>query len=100
MAKATVDGVVIAESDDTVKIEGNHYFPPDSVNMEYFSDPTDLHTVCHWKGEASYRDVKVGDKVLKNAAWFYANPDDSANVRVGTDFSNYVSFYPQVTVED
>lgn len=100
MPKAMVDDTVIAESDDVVRIEGNYYFPPSSVKMDYFSEPTELHTVCHWKGEASYRDVTVGDTTLKNVAWFYASPDDSAKERVGTDFTNYIAFYPQVTVTD
>jgi len=100
MPQAIVEGTVIAESDKTVKIEGNHYFPPDSVKLEFFSDPTELHTVCHWKGEASYRDVKVSGKTLKNIAWFYPSPDDSAKDKVGTDFSNYIAFYPQVEIKD
>lgn len=100
MPKAMVDDVVIAESDDTVRIEGNWYFPPESVKMEYFSEPTELHTICHWKGEASYRDVKVGEKVLKNAAWYYAEPMEGSTERVGADYTNYIAFYPQVTVTD
>lgn len=100
MTKATVDGVIIAESSDTVRIEGNYYFPPNSVNMKYFSEPTDLHTLCHWKGQASYRDVTVNSQTLKNVAWFYADPDQSAKDLVGIDFANYVAFYPQVTVVD
>jgi len=98
MPKALVDGIVIAEAEKTLKIEGNHYFPPDSLKKEYFSDPTQLHTVCHWKGQASYRDVEVKGKVLRNVAWFYPDISDDAKQRVGEDFSNYVAFYPQVRI--
>ena len=98
MAKALVGDTIVAESDETVKIEGNYYFPPQSVDMQYFSEPTELHTTCHWKGEASYRDVKADGEVLKNAAWFYPSPPEDAIKRVGVDFSNYVAFYPQVTI--
>jgi len=100
MPQAIVDDTVIAESDETVKIEGNYYFPPDSVKNEFFSEPTELHTVCHWKGEASYRDVEVAGKTLKNIAWFYPKPDQAAIEKVGTDFSDYVAFYPQVKIVD
>ena len=100
MTKALIDGTVIAESNKTLRIEGNFYFPPDSIKKEFYSDPTELHTVCHWKGEASYRDVKIDENTLKNISWFYPNPDESAISKVGTDFSNYVAFYPQVKIVD
>lgn len=70
MAKATWKGAVIAESDDTVVVEGNHYFPPESVNKERLR-PSDTHTVCGWKGTASYYDVVVDGEVNKDAAWYY-----------------------------
>jgi uncharacterized protein (DUF427 family) len=73
MAKAVWNGVVLAESDETVMVEGNHYFPPSAVNTEYFT-PSDAHTVCPWKGMASYYDVVVGDSVNEGAAWYYPDP--------------------------
>lgn len=91
--------VTVAESDDTVRIEGNHYFPPDSANTELFEN-SDTHTVCHWKGEASYKTVKVGEKEYSDGAWYYPSPDSSAIDRVGTDFSNYYAFWHGVEVED
>ena len=68
---------VLAESDDTVVVEGNHYFPADSLKREYFR-LTDHHTTCPWKGTASYLDVIVGDEVNTNAAWYYAMPAAAA----------------------
>ncbi|MGI9598316.1 MAG: DUF427 domain-containing protein [Acidimicrobiales bacterium] len=90
MAKAIVDGTVIAESDDTVVVEGNHYFPPSSVQWEHFSE-TDRTTVCGWKGTASYYSVTVGGETLDNVAWTYRDPKDAAS-----EIKDYVAFYPQV----
>jgi len=75
--KATWKGAVLAESDDTVVVEGNHYFPPESVNREHFRESA-THTTCPWKGEASYYDVVVGGETNKDAAWYYAEPKDAA----------------------
>lgn len=75
--RATWNGAVLAESDDTVVVEGNHYFPADSLRQEYFRD-SDHHSICPWKGTASYRDVVVGDAVNKDAAWYYAAPKEAA----------------------
>ena len=87
MAKAIVDGVVIAETNNFEVVEGNIYFPPDSINREYFTD-TSLNTTCPWKGVASYYTVTVGDKVLDNAAWYYPTPKNAAsNIR------DHVAFY-------
>ena len=66
--KATWNGTTLAESDDTVVVEGNHYFPPESVHMEYFSD-SDTHTICPWKGEASYKTIQVDGQTDPDAAW-------------------------------
>ncbi|MCA9914135.1 MAG: DUF427 domain-containing protein [Anaerolineae bacterium] len=88
MAKAIVNGVVLAESDKFEVVEGNIYFPPESVNKEYFSE-TSRHTTCPWKGEASYYTLKVGDTVLENAAWFYPQPKNAAE-----QIRNHVAFYP------
>ncbi|MEO7066303.1 MAG: DUF427 domain-containing protein [Rhodanobacter sp.] len=69
--------VVLAESDDTVIVEGNHYFPMDSLKREYFRE-SDHHTTCPWKGTASYLDVIVGDDMNTSAAWYYATPAPAA----------------------
>jgi hypothetical protein len=71
--KAIWNGVVLAESDQTVVVEGNHYFPPEAIHQEYFRN-SQTHTTCHWKGEASYYDIVVGDKVNPDAAWYYRRP--------------------------
>lgn len=78
--KAVWNGKVLAESDDTVVVEGNHYFPMDSINKEYFEE-SDHHTTCPWKGEASYFHVKVDGEKNENAAWYYPEPKtDKAEV--------------------
>lgn len=69
MAKAIWNGVVIAESDNCQIVEGNHYFPPDSIKSEYFI-PSNTHTTCGWKGEASYYTIKVNGEENKDAAWY------------------------------
>ncbi len=94
MARALFNNVLIAESDDTVVVEGNHYFPRSSIVEEYFS-PTDHQTVCGWKGTASYLSVSAGDRTAENAAWYY--PDPMAGAEQVTD---RVAFYgAKVTVE-
>ncbi len=77
MPRAEWNGAIIADSDDTVVVEGNHYFPLDDVSSEYLS-PSDAHTTCHWKGVASYYDVVVDGQVNRQAAWFYPNPSPAA----------------------
>lgn len=74
--KAVWNGAVLAESDDTEVVEGNHYFPAESLNTEYFQ-PSETHSVCPWKGTASYYDVVVDGDVNGDAAWYYpeAKPD-------------------------
>jgi len=91
--KALWNNSVLADSDQTIVIEGNHYFPPDSVNQEYF-EPSDTHTLCPWKGEASYYDVKVNGEVNKDAAWYYPDPKPAAH-----EIKNYVAFWHGVKVE-
>lgn len=98
MTKATWNGQVLAESDQTIRIEGNHYFPPESVNKEFFT-PSETHTICPWKGEASYYNVVVGDDVNDDAAWYYPVPKDGSIKRVGKDFGNYVAFWHGVEVQ-
>ena len=75
--KASWNGQLLAESDDTVVIEGNHYFSPESINNEFF-EASDHHTVCPWKGTAHYYDVAVNGERNKNAAWFYPETKDAA----------------------
>ena len=75
--KATWNGAVLAQSDDTVVVEGNHYFPADSIASEYFEDSA-THTNCPWKGEASYKTVLVGGERNDDAAWYYPDPKDAA----------------------
>ncbi|MCU1230923.1 MAG: hypothetical protein JWO97_3807 [Acidobacteria bacterium] len=75
--KAIWKDKVIAESDDTVVVEGNHYFPIESADRALLRE-SDSHTVCPWKGTASYYDVVVGDDVNRDAAWYYAEPKDAA----------------------
>jgi uncharacterized protein (DUF427 family) len=93
MPKAIWNGAVLAESDQTEVVEGNHYFPPSSVNREHFRDSA-THTVCSWKGTASYYDVVVGDQVNKDAAWYYPDPKSAASSIAG-----WVAFWHGVTVE-
>jgi uncharacterized protein (DUF427 family) len=90
--KAVYNGTVIAESDDTVVVEGNHYFPPDSIKHEHFT-PTELTSVCPWKGTASYYSLTVGDETASDAAWYYPEPKDAA-----AEIRDHVAFYPVVQV--
>jgi len=94
MAKAVWNEVVLAESDDTEIVEGNHYFPPETVNMEHFKQ-SDHHTVCPWKGTASYYNVEACGKVNKNAAWYYPEPKKAAD-----QIKGYVAFWKGVEVKE
>ena len=88
-------GVVIAESDDTTVIEGNHYFPPSSIHQSYFKPSSnETHTTCPWKGVASYYDVEVNGEVNKDAAWFYPSASELAK-----NFENYIAFWKGVEVK-
>jgi uncharacterized protein (DUF427 family) len=91
--KATWKGEVLAESDETVVVEGNHYFPVDSIKREHFRE-SETHTVCPWKGTASYYDVVVGGDVNNDAAWFYPEPKDAAK-----EIKDRVAFWRGVKVE-
>ncbi|MBL1209924.1 DUF427 domain-containing protein [Geminocystis sp. GBBB08] len=93
MAKAIWNGVVIAESDDCQKVEGNYYFPENAINQEYFQ-PSDTHTTCSWKGVASYYNIIVNGQENKDAAWYYPNPKEKAS-----NIKNYVAFWRGVKVE-
>jgi len=92
--KAYWNDTVIAESDETVVVEGNHYFPPNSIKKEYFSE-TDTHTVCPWKGTASYFTVEANGSSNKDAAWYY--PETSELAR---NIKGYVAFWKGVEVKE
>lgn len=88
MVKVTTpSGTVIAESDNTIVVENNHYFPPDSVKKDLFSD-SQTSTTCPWKGKAAYYDAMVDDKTISDIAWYYPNPKDAAS-----NIKDYVAFY-------
>jgi len=91
--KATWRGTTLAESDDTVMVEGNYYFPADSINRKNLRE-SETHTVCPWKGQASYYDVVVGEEVNKDAAWYYPEPKDAAEKIKGR-----IAFWKGVDVE-
>jgi len=99
--KAVWNDTVLAESakEDLIYIEGNWYFPPESVNKELFS-PSKTQTTCYWKGEANYYNVNVNGKTNEDAAWYYAIPKDGSIERVKKDFTNYVAFWRGVQVTD
>jgi len=92
--KAIWNKEVLAESNETVVVEGNHYFPPASLNMEFFKKSV-KNTVCSWKGTASYYDVVVHAQSNKDAAWFYPEPKLAAK-----NISGYVAFWKGVEVVD
>ncbi len=75
--KAIWKGKVLAESDDTVVVEGNHYFPADSLNKEFFEE-SEQHSTCPWKGEASYYSVSVDGQTNRDSAWYYPEPKPMA----------------------
>ena len=91
--KATWNNAVLAQSDDTVVVEGNHYFPPAAVKREYFQESS-THTVCPWKGKASYYNVVVDGQVNKDAAWYYPEPKPAAS-----EIKDHVAFWRGVKVE-
>lgn len=93
MPKAIWNGAVLAESGETVVVEGNHYFPPKSINRDYFQ-PSETHTVCPWKGTASYYDIKANGQVNRNAAWYYPAPSPAAK-----NIKGYIAFWRGVRVE-
>jgi uncharacterized protein (DUF427 family) len=93
MPKALWNGVVIAETERFETVEGNVYFPPDSVRMDHLR-PSETHTTCGWKGVASYYDVVVDGKVNKDAAWFYPDTKEAAN-----NIRGYVAFWRGVEVQ-
>jgi uncharacterized protein (DUF427 family) len=92
--KATWNGAVIAQSDDTVVVEGNHYFPTGSLKRELFSE-TPTTSICPWKGTANYFSVTVDGKENKDAAWYYATPKDAAK-----EIKDHVAFWKGVVVSE
>ena len=90
--KATWNGAILAESNQTVIVEGNHYFPSSSMSRQYFR-PSETHTTCHWKGVASYYDVVVDGKVNSDAAWSYPDPSEAAK-----QIKDHVAFWKGVQV--
>lgn len=92
MTKATWNGATLAESDSTILVEGNHYFPAEAINQEYFQ-PSNTHTTCSWKGKASYYNVVVDGKENKDAAWYYPSTKEKAR-----NIEGYVAFWRGVKV--
>lgn len=92
--KAIWNGRVVAESDDTVVIENNHYFPPNTIHKEFFK-PSDTHTMCPWKGQASYYTLEVDGQSNRDAAWYYPTTSHAAKPIEG-----YVAFWKGVRVTD
>jgi uncharacterized protein (DUF427 family) len=93
MPKATWNNAVLADSEQTEIVDGNHYFPIDSLNSEFFRE-SDAHTVCGWKGTASYYDVVVDGQVNEQAAWYYPDPKDAA-----ANLKGCVAFWKGVQVD-
>jgi uncharacterized protein (DUF427 family) len=93
MPRAVWNGATLADSPKTEVVEGNHYFPPDALRQQHFQ-PSPTHTVCPWKGTASYYTVVVDGKENKDAAWYYAEPTPAAKHIAG-----FVAFWKGVTIE-
>lgn len=93
MAKAVWNGVVLAESDDLVEVEGNQYFPMDALDKAYFKESSTT-THCPWKGDASYMTIEVDGKVNDDAAWYYPHPKDAAK-----EIAGRVAFWRGVAIE-
>jgi uncharacterized protein (DUF427 family) len=94
MTKAIWNNTVIAESDHTEMVEGNHYFPPNTIKKEYFR-PNKTSTVCPWKGVASYYDVVVNDQINSGAAWCYPAPKAAA-----ANIKDHVAFWRGVSIQE
>lgn len=92
--RATWNGAVLAESDRTIEVEGNQYFPAEAINEQYFR-PSRTHTVCGWKGTASYYTVEVDGRVNADAAWYYPDPKPAAQ-----EIGGYVAFWIGVRVAE
>ena len=94
MVKAVWRDKVLAETDKYEIVEGNYYFPPESVNKEFLKE-SNMHTTCPWKGLANYYDIVIDSEVNKGAAWYYPNPKPAAN-----KIKNYIAFWKGVEVKD
>ncbi len=92
--KAIWNDKIIAESNDTVVVEGNHYFPQNSINKEYFKDSS-TNTTCPWKGLASYYTIEVDGRENKDAVWYYPEPKDAAK-----QIKDHVAFWKGVQVTE
>lgn len=92
--KAIWNNTTIAESNETVVVEGNQYFPADSIKQEYFQ-PSATHTVCGWKGTASYYDIVVNGESNKDAAWYYPETKPDAK-----NIEGYVAFWKGVAISN
>jgi uncharacterized protein (DUF427 family) len=93
MPKATWNGTTLAESNNCIVVEGNQYFPLDSVNLQYFK-ASNTHTTCPWKGEASYYSIEVAGQINKDAAWYYPQPKEAAE-----QIKEYIAFWHGVQVD-
>ena len=94
MPKAIWNGTVIAESDDVRQVEGNHYFPPESIKKEFFTE-SDTTSVCPWKGTASYYHIEVDGEVNKDSAWYYPDPTEAAN-----NIKDHLAFWRGIEIQD
>ena len=94
MVKAVWKDKIIAQSDVVEEVEGNYYFPPDTVNKELLKK-SDTHSTCPWKGKASYYDVVVDGQINKDAAWYYPDPKPAAK-----KIRDYVAFWKGVSIKD
>lgn len=92
--KAIYNGEVIAESNETIVIEGNHYFPPHSLKKDFFKESS-THSTCPWKGLAFYNTIEVNGMTNIDAAWFYPNPSGNAK-----QIKGYVAFWKGVTITE
>ena len=90
--KAVWNGAILAQSENTVVIEGNHYFPPESINKDYLKQ-SDTRTTCPWKGQASYYDIQVDGELNQDAAWYYPQPSELAK-----GIKDHVAFWHGVEV--
>lgn len=93
MVKAVWNGIVLAESDQTIVVEGNHYFPPEAIKWDYFT-PSETHTTCPWKGVASYYTVQVNGQSNRDAAWYYPETKPAA-----ANIKGRIAFWRGVRVE-
>jgi uncharacterized protein (DUF427 family) len=92
MIKAMWNGKILAQSDHTIVVEGNHYFPPDAINREYFTE-SESHSLCPWKGVASYFNIQADGQVNRDAGWYYPKPSEAAG-----NIKDYVAFWRGVKI--